>query len=77
MLGLLSDQIEETIALVFENYKTLDENAPSGLTDTPTKSGSISPALKPALKLYSLLHDIQSPEAQMQLCKYFQVLYKF
>ncbi|GJS28561.1 hypothetical protein Tco_0489181 [Tanacetum coccineum] len=72
MLGLLSDQIEETIALVFENYKSLDENSPSGLTDTPTKSGSISPALKPALKLYSLLHDIRSPEAQMQLCKYFQ-----
>lgn len=72
MLGLLSDQIEETIALVFENYKSLDENSPSGLTDTPKKSGSISPALKPALKLYSLLHDINSPEAQMQLCKYFQ-----
>lgn len=73
MLGLLSDQIEQTIALVFENYKSLDESSPSGLKDTSTpSSGFISPALKPALKLYTLLHDIQSPESQLQLCKYFQ-----
>lgn len=71
---MLSDQIEQTIALVFENYKSLDEFSPSGLKDTSTHpSGFISPALKPALKLYSLLHDILSPESQLQLCKYFQV----
>ncbi|KAK9064657.1 hypothetical protein SSX86_016039 [Deinandra increscens subsp. villosa] len=74
MLVKLSDKIEETIALVFENYKSLDENSPSGLTDKPTPvSGFIAPALKPALKIYNLLHDIQSPEAQLQLCKYFQI----
>ncbi|KAI7732816.1 hypothetical protein M8C21_014062, partial [Ambrosia artemisiifolia] len=73
MLVMLSDKIEQTIALVFENYKSLDEKSPTGLTDKPTPaSGFISPALKPALKLYNLLHDIQSPEAQIQLCKYFQ-----
>ncbi|KAL4569282.1 hypothetical protein LXL04_024918 [Taraxacum kok-saghyz] len=75
MLMSLSDEIEQTIALVFENYKSLDEHSPSGLTETPTTtppSGFISPALKPALKLYTLLHDIQSPESQLQLCKYFQ-----
>ncbi|MFS8017674.1 hypothetical protein Hanom_Chr15g01383191 [Helianthus anomalus] len=73
MLVRLSDKIEQTIALVFENYKSLDEKSPSGLTDKPTPaSGFISPALKPALKLYNLLHDIKTPEAQMQLCKYFQ-----
>ncbi|GJR17196.1 hypothetical protein Tco_0965723 [Tanacetum coccineum] len=66
----LSDQIKETIALVFENYKSLDESSPLG--DTTIKSGSISPAIDPALKLYSLLHDIESPEAKMQLYKYFQ-----
>ncbi|GKB50287.1 ribonuclease H-like domain-containing protein [Tanacetum coccineum] len=70
MLVSLSDQIKETIALAFENYKSLDESSPSG--DTTIKSGSISPAIDPALKLYSLLHDIESPEAKMQLYKYFQ-----
>ncbi|GJW91543.1 hypothetical protein Tco_0169096 [Tanacetum coccineum] len=70
MLVSLFDQIKETIALVFENYKSLDESSPSG--DTSIKSGSISPAIDPALKLYSLLHDIESPEAKMQLYKYFQ-----
>ncbi|GJS00475.1 mammalian uncoordinated homology 13 protein [Tanacetum coccineum] len=58
MLVSLSDQIKETIALVFENYKSLDESSPSG--DTSIKSGSISPAIDPALKLYSLLHDRKS-----------------
>ncbi|XP_076959899.1 uncharacterized protein LOC143636110 [Bidens hawaiensis] len=72
MLVTLSDKVEQLIALVFENYKSLDENQPSGLTDNPTpSSGVISPALKPALKLYNLLHEI-CPESQMQLCKYFQ-----
>ncbi|GJR48507.1 hypothetical protein Tco_1316610 [Tanacetum coccineum] len=56
MLVSLSDQIKETIALAFENYKSLDESSPSG--DTTIKSGSISPAIDPALKLYSLLHDM-------------------
>nr|GEZ75025.1 hypothetical protein [Tanacetum cinerariifolium] len=41
-------------------------------TDTSIKSGSIYPAIDSALKLYSLLHDIESPEAKMQLYKYFQ-----
>lgn len=75
MLVSLSDEIEETIALVFENYKSLDEHSSSGLTEShKPSSGFISPALKPALKLYTLLHDIKSPESQLQLCKYFQVL---
>ncbi|XP_071704850.1 uncharacterized protein [Rutidosis leptorrhynchoides] len=73
MLGMLSDQIEQIIALVFENYKSLDESSPSGLKDSCARvSGAVSPALKPALKLYSLLHDILLPESQLQLCKYFQ-----
>ncbi|KAL7608515.1 hypothetical protein Lser_V15G11939 [Lactuca serriola] len=73
MLVSLSDEIEETIALVFENYKSLDEHSSSGLTEShKPSSGFISPALKPALKLYTLLHDIKSPESQLQLCKYFQ-----
>lgn len=35
--------------------------------------GVAAPALEPAIKLYTLLHDILSPEAQNALCHYFQV----
>ncbi|GJR81595.1 hypothetical protein Tco_0152380 [Tanacetum coccineum] len=74
MLVLLFDRIEELIASDFENYKSLDESSPSGLSDMTTKSGCISPAIKPTLKLYSLLHNIESPEAQRRLYEYFQIL---
>jgi hypothetical protein len=36
-------------------------------------SGYTAPALEPAVKLYKLLHDILSPEAQTSFCHYFQV----
>nr|GFA21415.1 mammalian uncoordinated homology 13, domain 2 [Tanacetum cinerariifolium] len=65
----LFDQIKETISLV-EKYKSLDESSPLG--DTSIKSGSISPAIDPALKLYSRLHDIESLKAKIHLYKYFQ-----
>ena len=75
MLGDVSDQIEQTIAVVFENYKSLDESSPSGVADVFTPAtGFAASALIPALKLYKLLHDILSSEAQLKLCRYFQVL---
>lgn len=75
ILGEISVQIEQTIALVFENYKSLDESSPSGMMDVlRPASGLVAPALAPALKLYALLHDILSPEAQLKQCRYFQVL---
>lgn len=75
ILGDVSDQIGQIIGVVFENYKSLDESSPSGVADvyTPT-TGSAAPALVPALKLYKLLNDILSSEAQLKLCRYFQVL---
>lgn len=74
ILGEIEEQIEQILALVFENYKSLDESLPSGMVEVfRPASGSPAPALAPAVKLYTLLHDILSPEAQLKLCGYFQV----
>lgn len=60
--------------MVFENYKSLDESLPSGMVEVfCPATGASAPALVPAVKLYTLLHDILSPEAQLKLCRYFQV----
>ncbi|XP_058097001.1 uncharacterized protein LOC131242416 isoform X2 [Magnolia sinica] len=77
ILGEIEEQIEQIIALVFENYKSLDESTPSGMMDIfRPATGSPAPALVPAIKLYTLLHDILSPEAQLKLCGYFQAAAK-
>lgn len=74
ILGEVEDQIEQILALAFENYKSLDESLPSGIIDVfKPASGNAAPALQPAVKLYTLLHDILSPEAQNKLCRHFQV----
>ncbi|GAU17627.1 hypothetical protein TSUD_255020 [Trifolium subterraneum] len=66
-------QIEGLLATVFENYKSLDENSPTGLTDHfGPASDSAAPALHPALQVYSSLHDILSPDAQTILQNYLQ-----
>ncbi|KAF6138861.1 hypothetical protein GIB67_018592 [Kingdonia uniflora] len=73
LLGEIRDQIDHVLALVFENYKSLDESSSSGVMDVfRSASGSPAPALGPAVELYTLLHDILSPEAQLKLCSYFQ-----
>lgn len=77
ILGEVEDQIEQILALVFENYKSLDESLPSGIIDVfRPASGHAAPALQPAVKLYTLLHDILSPEAQNKLCRHFQAAAK-
>ncbi|KAF3446002.1 hypothetical protein FNV43_RR11180 [Rhamnella rubrinervis] len=74
VLGETKDQIEQILALVFENYKSLDESSLSGIMEVfRPASGLAAPALEPAVKLYTLLHDILSPEAQNTLCHHFQV----
>lgn len=67
-------QIESLLANVFENYKSLDEDSPTGLADffDPMRE-SAAPALAPAIQVYSLLHDILSLDAQTMLGNYFQV----
>lgn len=74
ILGEIEDQIEQVFALIFENYKSLDESASSGIMDVfKPATGRAAPALEPAVRLYTLLHDILSPEAQNKLYSYFQV----
>lgn len=73
ILGDIEDQVEQLLSLVFENYKSLDDSSVSGLVDVfGPATGIAAPALAPAVKIYSLLHDILSPEAQLTLCSYFQ-----
>ncbi|KAJ7958937.1 Pesticidal crystal cry8Ba protein [Quillaja saponaria] len=77
ILGETKDQIEQILTLVFENYKSLDESSLSGIMDVfRPASGVPAPALEPAVRLYNLLHDILTPEAQTTLCHYFQVAAK-
>ncbi|XP_050204886.1 uncharacterized protein LOC126654923 [Mercurialis annua] len=77
LLGEIKDQIEQILGLVFENYKSLDESALSGIMDVfKPATGLAVPALEPAVKLYTLLHDIFSPEAQTNLTLYFQAAAK-
>ncbi|CAL5365202.1 unnamed protein product [Camellia sinensis] len=77
ILGEVFDRIEEILALVFENYKSLDESSQSGMVDIfRPATGLAAPALEPALKLYNLLHDILSSEAQLKLSRYFQIAAK-
>ncbi|XP_062100220.1 uncharacterized protein LOC133806101 [Humulus lupulus] len=73
MLGDVEEQTKDILALVFENYKSLDESSPSGMMDIfRPANGLVAPALAPAVKLYTLMHDILSPEAQLKFCRYFQ-----
>lgn len=77
ILGETKDQIEQILTLAFENYKALDESSFSGIVEVfRPATGHAAPALEPAVKLYKLLHDILSPEAQIAFCHYFQVAAK-
>ncbi|KAJ9567728.1 hypothetical protein OSB04_003694 [Centaurea solstitialis] len=77
ILGEIDEQIEQILALVFENYKSLDEQSTSGIMDVfRPATGIAAPVLEPAIKLYKLLHDILSPEAQNKLYSYFQAAAK-
>ncbi|MCL7038782.1 hypothetical protein MKW94_003593, partial [Papaver nudicaule] len=77
ILREIEDQLEHILSLAFENYKALDESSLSGMLDVfQPATGSPAPALAPAVKIYNLLHDIESPDAQLKLCRYFQVAAK-
>ncbi|GMI69179.1 RESPONSIVENESS TO ABA SALT AND DROUGHT 1 [Hibiscus trionum] len=70
-------QIESLLANAFENYKSLDEKSPTGLANLfgPTQE-TAAPALAPAVQVYTLLHDILSPDAQTMLRNYLQTAAK-
>ncbi|KAG5545886.1 hypothetical protein RHGRI_018143 [Rhododendron griersonianum] len=66
-------QIESLLETVFENYKSLDENSPTGLADTFGSTPEVAaPALAPAVQVFILLHDILSQDAQSMLRNYLQ-----
>ncbi|CAI0447970.1 unnamed protein product [Linum tenue] len=77
ILGEIKDRIEQILSLVFENYKSLDETLFSGIMDVFKPATAVAAsALEPAVKLYTLLSDVLSPEAQTKLTHYFQVAAK-
>ncbi|XP_011657956.1 uncharacterized protein LOC101209129 isoform X1 [Cucumis sativus] len=77
MLLEIKEQIEKILALVFENYKSLDESSPSGMMAVfGSASGFVASALTRSVKLYALLHDVLSSEAQLKLCRYLQAATK-
>ncbi|XP_066318117.1 uncharacterized protein [Miscanthus floridulus] len=67
------DRIKSLLAALFENYKSLDEHSPTGLSDLfGPITDSAAPALAPAVQIFSVLHDILSKEAQDILRNYLQ-----
>ena len=73
ILGEIKDQIEQILALVFENYKSLDESYASRIIDAfRPATGFAAPVLELVIKVYTFFHDILSPEVQNHLCHYFQ-----
>ncbi|KAL0888189.1 hypothetical protein Bca101_012172 [Brassica carinata] len=77
MLGEIEEKVQNILALTFENYKALDESCFSGIKhvfEPPT--GTPAPAIASAIKLYGLLNNLLSQEAQLSLCRYFQAALK-
>lgn len=77
MLLECETQVESLLGNVFENYKSLDENSPTGLNDDQMGPAirSAAPALAPAVQVYTLLHDILSIDAQSILRNYLRVIF--
>lgn len=67
-------QAKSLLATTFQNYKSLDELSPTGLTDAfrPIPE-SAAPALVPAVQIFTLLHDVLLQESQNILRNYFLV----
>ncbi|KAI5054834.1 hypothetical protein GOP47_0029979 [Adiantum capillus-veneris] len=69
----MQEQVEQLLALAFENYKSLDDSSTSGIAQSLMPiAEEAAPALAPAVKLYTLLHDVLSSEAQTMLRNHFQ-----
>ncbi|KAJ7521095.1 hypothetical protein O6H91_19G037600 [Diphasiastrum complanatum] len=74
MLAEVKQLVIQLLAIVFQNYKSLDEFSKSGLADTfLPPSANMAPALEPAVQIYMLLHDIFSMEGKQLLGNYFQI----
>lgn len=81
ILDAVEEQANTLLAYTFEQYKSLDEDAPLGVVEghpltpsyQPTSAGSAAPALAPAVQLYALLHDILAAKVQDALRAHLQV----
>ncbi|WZZ00789.1 hypothetical protein YC2023_073117 [Brassica napus] len=77
LLGEIDEQIQQILASAFENYKSFDELSFSGMRDVfESATGTPAPAIESSVKLYALLNDVLTPEAQLKLCRYFQAASK-
>ncbi|KAF3563116.1 hypothetical protein DY000_02019333 [Brassica cretica] len=77
ILAEIHEKVQHILALIFENYKSLDESCFYGIKhvfEPPT--GTPAPAIASAIKLYGLLNNLLSQEAQLSLCRYFQAALK-
>jgi hypothetical protein len=68
------DRIKSLLAALFENYKSLDEHSPTGLSDLfDPVTDSVAPALAPAVQIFSVL-QIFSPKKHKTylgtICRY-------
>lgn len=77
ILAEVEDQVSQLLTSVFENYKSLDETSLSGMSEIFPAVGAASPALVPAVQIYTLLHDILTLDAQITLRNYFKVVFTF
>ncbi|KAM0049157.1 hypothetical protein Hdeb2414_s0008g00282651 [Helianthus debilis subsp. tardiflorus] len=60
------------LPLFFENYKSLDEKSPSGITDLLLTPSVVASVLKRAFSLYRLINCLSREQAN-KLRSYFQV----
>lgn len=70
----MENATESLLARCFENYYSLQENAPSGLLDGGVAAAEQpAPALQPAVELCNILRDVLKPGDQQWLTDRFKV----
>ena len=74
ILSRVENATESLLARCFENYYSLQENAPSGLLDGGVAAAEQpAPALQPAVELCNILRDVLKPGDQQWLTDRFKV----
>lgn len=74
ILSRVENATESLLARCFENYYSLQENAPSGLLDGGVAAAEQpAPALQPAVELCNILRDVLKPGDQQWLTDRFWV----
>jgi len=74
ILSRVENATEALLARCFENYYSLQENAPSGLLDGGVAAAEQpAPALLPAVELCNILRDVLKPGDQQWLTDRFKV----